>query len=110
MLASLCRPITPLATPAHAALMLCANGFTVTVGISVTMSVPRLNVTAPKSARHGEMRIHELLNAGLNTHTGENPQIVSQLLVTNASKLSVGAAPTSTTKSGTTDVDGITSV
>src|SRR4029078_4587090 len=99
-----------LALRAHAALMLCASGFTVSVGISVTMSVPRGNVTAPIAARHGEMRIHELLHAGLNTHTGEKPQIVSQLLDTNASKLSVAAAPTSTTKSGISVEDGVTSV
>src|SRR5215831_20824550 len=81
------------------------------VGTIVTINVPRSNEVTPTIGAHGKMMPQAALKPGVKKlKTGENPQKLNQGNVTNALKLSVAAAPTSTTKSGVTPGVLLTSV
>src|SRR5215831_11737058 len=75
------------------------------VGTMVTMIVPRGYEVTPVNGAHGQMIPHAALNPGVKkSKMGEEPQKLNHGNVTNALKLSVAVAPTSTTKSGVAPV------
>src|SRR5215831_1032742 len=81
------------------------------VGTIVTISVPRGYEVTPTTGAHGQMIPHAPLNPGVKkSKIGEDPQKLNHGNVTNALKLSVAVAPTSTTKSGVTPGVLLTSV